>query len=188
MTTDDEFPPLTDYISVKEAATLLGIAESRVYGYITKGSLPAQRLGERTYAIPIKGVEALKTRLNPPGRKRKAPPKWREYTSRNKVLGTDIQVKIRAELAVEHARKMLDAKFQQLYKEGLHTFTGTIARYVFLDRQDPALLNIWLVWKNTEMPDEETREQEMEAFKAEFADVLDWETAQFRDKEGLAYT
>ncbi len=38
------------------------------------------------------------------------------------------------------------------------------------------------------MPDEAAREQALAAFKAELADVLDWETAQISTKEGIIYT
>ena len=33
-----------------------------------------------------------------------------------------------------------------------------------------------------------TRDQELTAFKAELADVLNWETAQICTKEGIIYT
>jgi len=44
------------------------------------------------------------------------------------------------------------------------------------------------VWKDREMPDEAVQQQELDAFKAEFAEVLDWDTAVFSQKEGMIYT
>ncbi len=38
------------------------------------------------------------------------------------------------------------------------------------------------------MPDEVKRERDFEAFKAELADVLQWETAYMSIKEGIIYT
>jgi len=38
------------------------------------------------------------------------------------------------------------------------------------------------------MPDEATRERDFAAFKAELADVLNWETAQISTEEGIIYT
>jgi hypothetical protein len=38
------------------------------------------------------------------------------------------------------------------------------------------------------MPDETVSEQELEAFKAELADVLDWDTARYSYTEGIIYT
>jgi len=52
-----------------------------------------------------------------------------------------------------------------------------MARYVFKEDTYFTSVSIWLVWKDTEMSDEAIREEELTAFKAELADVLDWETA-----------
>jgi len=49
-------------------------------------------------------------------------------------------------------------------------------------------MSIWLVWKDTEMLNNSTRDQELTAFKAELAEVLNWETAQISTKEGIIYT
>ena len=38
------------------------------------------------------------------------------------------------------------------------------------------------------MPGEEKRERDLEAFKAELAEVLVWETATISTKEGIIYT
>ena len=64
----------------------------------------------------------------------------------------------------------------------------TIQRYVFKDNGPPAIVIIWLAWKDTEMPDKATREQNLAVFKAELADVLDLETAQISTKQGVIYT
>jgi hypothetical protein len=66
--------------------------------------------------------------------------------------------------------------------------TTTIQRYIFKDDISPSEMSIWLIWKDTEMLDNATRDQELTAFKAELADVLNWETAQIRTKEGIIYT
>jgi hypothetical protein len=49
-------------------------------------------------------------------------------------------------------------------------------------------LSIWLIWKDSEVPDEVTREQDFEAFKAELANLLQCETAHISIKEGMIYT
>jgi len=38
------------------------------------------------------------------------------------------------------------------------------------------------------MLDEASRERDFAVFKAELADVLDWDTAQINSKEGIIYT
>jgi hypothetical protein len=75
-----------------------------------------------------------------------------------------------------------------IYKGQRHTFPGTIQRYIFKDDVFPVAINILLIWKDTEMPDEEAREKNLAAFQAELADALDWETAQITTKEGIIYT
>jgi quinol monooxygenase YgiN len=79
-------------------------------------------------------------------------------------------------------------KLKVIYRKQHHKFPGTIQRYIFKDDVSPSTISIWLVWKDTEMLDNSTRDQELTAFKAELADVLNWETAQISIKEGIIYT
>jgi hypothetical protein len=69
-----------------------------------------------------------------------------------------------------------------------HVSSTTIQRYIFKDDISPSEMSIWLIWKDTEKLDNATRDKELTAFKAELADVLNWETAQIRTKEGIIYT
>ncbi len=75
-----------------------------------------------------------------------------------------------------------------MLRDDKHLFTGSIQRYVLKDKVDEMLVSIWLVWKDSELPDEAVHLAELEAFKQEFSDVLDWETAVIREKEGMVYT
>lgn len=50
------------------------------------------------------------------------------------------------------------------------------------------MLRILLIWKNTEMPDETTRQQDLHRFQQAFADVLDWETADYSFDDVLLHT
>jgi hypothetical protein len=49
-------------------------------------------------------------------------------------------------------------------------------------------LTIQLVWKNGNMPNEEKRQEDLSAFKNEFADVLNWETAQYSVGKVIIHT
>jgi quinol monooxygenase YgiN len=49
-------------------------------------------------------------------------------------------------------------------------------------------VQILLIWKDIEMPDESTRQDHLQAFQEELADVLDWDTAQYRDNETIIHT
>lgn len=51
-----------------------------------------------------------------------------------------------------------------------------------------ASLQFFLVWKDTEMPDDPTRERGFKAMKDELLDVLEWERAEYHTGEALLYT
>ncbi len=180
MTEYIELPEVPDYISTDQAARILGISKQRVYQYIEEKRLPAFRAGN-VILLRKEAVEQFKPNIT--GRPRKKEPSWRVYRGGSTVLGTDIQVKVR-----DRKQAQLMEKLKAMYLEQRHTFPGTIQRYIF--KNDPATttVTIWLVWKDSEMPDEAVREKELTAFQAELADVLVWETAQINTKEGIIYT
>ena len=151
-----------------------------MYTYVQERRFPLKKVGH-TYLISVEDLEHFKR--NPTGRLRKQQPAWRVYKGGGALFTTDIEVQVRPG---QQAR--LVEKLGEIRKGKRHTFTGTIARYVLKDRAQPGMVNIWLVWKDTEMPDEGTRQQELAAFKAELADVLDWETARYDEKDGIIYT
>ncbi len=180
MTDYIELPEVPGYISTDQAAKILGISKQRVYQYIEEKRLPAFRVGN-VILLQTEAVKQFKPNIT--GRPRKKEPHWRVYRGESNVLGTDIQVRIRA-----GKEQQLVEKLKAFYKEQRHTFPGTIQRYVLKDDHSPTLVSIWLIWKDTEMPDEAVRERNLAAFQSELADVLDWETAQISTKEGIIYT
>lgn len=173
-----ELPEMPGYISTDQAAQLLGISKQRVYQYIGEQRLQAYRAGN-VILLPLEAVQLFKPHIT--GRPRKREPLWRTYRGGSTVLGTDIQVQI-----LPGQQERLVEKLKAIHKAQLHTFPGTIERYIF--KGESAAVSIWLIWKNDEMPEEAAREQAFAAFKAELADVLDWETAQISTKEGIIYT
>ena len=180
MTEYFELPEVPDYISTDQAAQILGISKQRVYQYIEEKRLPAFRAGN-VILLRKEAVQQFKPNIT--GRPRKKEPAWRVYRDGSRLLGTDIQVQIRPGKQDE-----LVEKLKAIYKGQRHTFPGTIGRYVFKDDVFPAAVSILLIWKDTEMPDEEEREKILAAFQAELADVLNWETARVTTKEGIIYT
>lgn len=171
-----EIPNSPDYISVKEAAEIIGCSPMRVYQYIDSGLLSAQKVGRQTI-LPKKEVQQF--RPHPSGRLRSKAPVWRTYRSRVTLFATVIQVQIRKNQQKELLKKL------KAIRSDTHTFTGTIARYVLGDTET---LLILLIWKDTEMPNEATRQQDLLLFQQEFADVLDWETAHICTKDVLRHT
>src|SRR5437762_9257936 len=74
-----EIPNLPGYVSIKEAADILGVSDKRVYQYVRAGRLPAQRVGH-ILILPIEAVKQFKP--SPSGRVRTKAPPWRAYRSR----------------------------------------------------------------------------------------------------------
>jgi excisionase family DNA binding protein len=175
-----EFPDIPGYVSIKQAAQMLGITDKRVYRYIEIGRLPAFK-ASGVFLLAEEDVKQFK--LNPPGRIRSSPPPWRVYSSRSKVLATEIQVRVR-----EGKQAELLEKVNAIQQANRHTFPGTIARYLITGDKALSSVHFVLIWKDTEMPDETTRQHDLEALRKELADVIDWETALYSTNETLLYT
>ncbi len=173
-------PNLPDYISIREAADILGVSDKRVYQYVRAGRLPARRVGN-ILILPVEEVRQFKP--SPSGRVRRKAPSWRTYRSRGKLFVTDIRIQVRAGQQVN-----LEEKLKTIQKLDRHTFTGTVARYVIKRDEACTTVQILLFWKSTELPDETTRKQDLVLFQEELTDVLDWETAQSSTHEVIIHT
>src|SRR5215813_13268971 len=92
MTDIKDFPDVPGYISIKQAAQLLGITDKRVYRYIDIERLPAYK-SSGVFFLAEEDVKNFK--LNPPGRTRTRPPVWKIHNARSRVLATDIYVQVR---------------------------------------------------------------------------------------------
>jgi excisionase family DNA binding protein len=168
------------YISLKEAARLLGLSESRVYQYIQEERLSAAKLG-RNIVLPLKEVQAFKPDI--PGRKRKTPPSWRRLKVGGPLLTTTMHVQVR-----EGQQKKLEKVLQEIEQEDRYTFPGTVARYVSKHATSPASVSIFLVWKKSEIPNGDAKAKALEEFQAKLADILDWSTAQYMEGEAIIHT
>jgi excisionase family DNA binding protein len=175
-----EFPDIPGYVSIKQAAHMLGITDKRVYRYIDIGRLPAYK-ASGVFLLSEEDVKQFK--LNPPGRIRTNPPRWRSYSSRSKVLATEIQVPVR-----QGKQEALLQKLAAIQGVNRHTFPGTIARYLIKGDEALTCVHFVLFWKDTDMPDETSRQHDLKALQDELADVLDWETAHSTTNETLLYT
>jgi excisionase family DNA binding protein len=180
MIEDESAPGIPGYVSVREAAEIINVSESRLYEFIREKRLPSYKIGN-TLALAQADLEAFKR--NPTGRLRKGPPKWRAYRGGGQLFTTVIEMRVRP-----GERERLLKKLEAIRKEERHTLTGSIARYILLDRVTHDMLTILLMWKDSEMPDQDIHEQELAAFRAELADVVDWDTAQISEKDGIIYT
>ena len=173
-------PDPPGYLSVKQAAKMLHVSERRVHQYVEAGRLPAYQPG-REIMLPVEAVEQFKPKLT--GRPRKKTPDWRGSPNTSPLLITYIRVQIR----VGQEKKLIE-KLQRIKREERHLLPGTVTRYISQSDASPASVTIQLVWKNGEMPDEAARKQNFEKFETELADVLDWETMEYRTEKAVIHT
>lgn len=175
----DNIPDLPGYISTKEAAKILGVSERRVRLYIEMKRLPAVRAAD-VLMIPEENVKNFE-RKNV-GRPRKNSLDWRISSPANIQFMTSISVHIHS-----HQEKQLLQRLEEIKQDRQHIFPGTIARYIARDAKH-GQIEIVLIWRSTVMPDEEEREKTLEGFRETLADILDWNTAQYKTGEVLMHT
>ena len=176
----NDFPDVPGYISIKQAAQLLGITDKRVYRYIDIGRLPAYKSGG-VFLLLEEDVKHFK--LNPPGRTRTGPAVWRLHNARSKVLATDIYVQVRSGQQGETVEKL-----KAIQRADRHIFPGTVARYVVKGNPELTLVHFFFIWRDTDVPVDLTSNGDFAAFQEELADVLDWATAQYSTNEMIIHT
>ena len=173
-------PTLPGYVSIREAADILGVSDKRVYQYVRAGRLSAQRIGP---ILILSEEEVRHFKPSPSGRLRTKAPPWRTYRSHGEIVVTDISVRVR-----DGQQELLRQCLRTIQETEQHAFAGTIARYVVKGDETLASIRILLIWKSTEMPDEVTRQQALAAFQQALDDVVDWKTAHTTMNECLIHT
>ncbi|QBD82962.1 DNA-binding protein [Ktedonosporobacter rubrisoli] len=175
-----DYSGLPGYVSIKEAAKMLGISDKMVYIYIQRKRLPALQIAN-VLVIPIKDVQNFK--FNSEGRPRRKTPPWRISSRDNVLFVTSITLQFEAA-----QQDLLAERLREIRESGLYDFPGTVTRYVFSYEGSPNTIEIQLVWKTSVAPDEATREQTLEEFRQALDDVLDWSTAQYKHGRALMHT
>jgi excisionase family DNA binding protein len=173
-------PNLPGYVSIKEAAKMIGISDKRVYEYVDEGRLPSLWAAD-VIMIPLDEVKKFKRKT--PGRPRKSIPAWRISTGENTQFMTSIVVQM-----LPGMHDTLVQKLEEIREQGQHLFPGTIVRLIMEREDNPGQLEIALVWRSTVMPAETERQQALEAFRQTLADVLDWSTARYNNGRVLMHT
>src|SRR6266704_3190870 len=82
-----DLPNIPEYVSIKDAAKMLGVSDKRVYAYIEEGRLPAVRAAH-VIMISVEEVQKFKPKIS--GRPRKHTPAWRTSPENNKLLTTSL--------------------------------------------------------------------------------------------------
>jgi len=173
-------PGLPGYVSIKEAAKLLGISDKRVYEYVDDGRLPSMWAAD-VIMIPLDEVKKFKRRSS--GRPRKSIPAWRISSGDNTQFIASVAVQIR-----EGQRQALMEKLEEIKQDHKHIFPGTVIRLIVESETIPDQIEISLVWRQAVMPDAREREQALASFRQELSDVLDWDTAQYNNGKVLMHT
>jgi|SRR5450755_32098 Helix-turn-helix domain len=168
------------YVSIKEAAEMLGLSPSRVYEYVEDGRFSSVRAAH-VILIPIGEIKNFKPNIA--GRPRKSVLRWRISPENNMLLSTSIVVQIRA-----NHQDQLMSKLEEIRQSEQYLFPGTVARFIVRSETFPGQVEISLVWRSTAIPDEEARKQGLEQFRRALADVLDWNTAQYNEGMVLMHT
>jgi excisionase family DNA binding protein len=175
-----DLPRMQGYVSVKEAAKILGLSARTIYDYVDEGRLPGVRVAD---VIVIPEDELRKFKREPSGRPRKITPLWHISSGDNEQFMTVILVR---ERAGQHAA--LVRKLEGIRQRKEHLFPGTVIRYLAESGEPPGQVVLVLVWRGTVMPNETTREQALKAFRQALEDVLDWDTAQYKTGQVLMHT
>jgi excisionase family DNA binding protein len=136
--------PLPGYVSVREAAKLLGVSERSVYGYIEAGKLPGVRIGP-FIAVESQALEHYERRA--PGRVRVRTPDWHIPPSKNQLSLTRISVQMR-----RGQRERLEHLLAQMRLADRHRIHGTVARYITGPHAQTNEVEIILVWRAASCP------------------------------------
>lgn len=173
-------PNLPGYVSIKEAARILGISDKRVYEYVDEGRLTSMWAAD-VIMIPLDEVQRFQRKSA--GRPRKSIPAWRISSGDNTQFVTSIVVQLQDGL-----QDSLLQHLDQIRQGSSHAFPGTIARFIVESETIPRQIEIFLIWRQAVMPNDQEREQALEAFRQELSDVLDWTTAQYTHGKVLMHT
>ncbi|WP_165423397.1 helix-turn-helix domain-containing protein [Ktedonosporobacter rubrisoli] len=168
------------YFTIKEAAQILGISGNRVYTYIEEGRLPAVR-SAHIFMIAKQDVYNFKPSTS--GRPRKRSPDWHKSLQENQLIVKNITVKLRP-----GQEERLQEKLDEIRLKKEHIFPGSVSRYVARSQTAPDHVEIELMWRINRLPNEAELERQLEAFRQQLADVLDWQTAQYKTSEVLIHT
>lgn len=180
MHVNDDQVGVPGYVSIKEAAEMLGLSPSRVYEYVEDGRLSSVRAAH-VILIPVEEVRTFKPNIA--GRPRKSVLRWRVSPENNILVSTSIMVQVRADRQTEFMNKLEEIRHGDEY-----LFPGTVARFIIRSEKAPGQVEILLIWRSTAMPDEAAREKALANFQQSLADVLDWDTAQYNNGTVLIHT
>ena len=137
MHVNDDQANVPGYVSIKEAAEMLGLSPSRVYEYVEDGRLSSVRAAH-VILIPVEEVKKFKPNIA--GRPRKSVLRWRISPENNMLHSTSIVVQMRAGRQTELMKRL-----EEMRQEDKHLFPGTIARFIMRSETIPGQVEISLI-------------------------------------------
>ena len=166
-------PDVQEYVSIKDAAKMLGLAYTTVHEYVSEGRIKAGRVAD-VIVIPVEEVRNFKPNIS--GRPRTSVPQWRIAREDNTLSQTTITVQLRA-----GKQEAFLQRLEEVRSKKEHLFPGTVARYIAGSHHRPNVVEITFIWRSSVMPDEATRQKALKAFQDALADVVDWTKARYDD-------
>lgn len=132
---------LPGYVSIKEAADILGVSDKRVYEYVSEGRLPSVWAAD-VIMLPLDAVQQFKRQSS--GRPRKNVPAWRISSGENAQFIISIFVRIKA-----NQHEALAKKLEDIRRDNQHLFPGTVTRLIVESESIPNQIEISLIWKSS---------------------------------------
>jgi len=170
---------LPEMLTVKQAASILGVTERSIYGYVHAGTL----VGERTEKGIMVQADSVRTfDGKAPGQIRKLVPRWRRPAQRNQQWLTFVTLRQQPGQA-----EPLASRLERMRRVNSHALSGTQARYLVRNQNDPQEVTLVLVWRSTIMPPAEERAAALAALRADFAELFDCKTAVVKEGRSLLH-
>lgn len=165
-------PALRDhYVTVREAASIIGVSERTIYSYLEMGKLAGERIGQ---TIVLRKELVRRYRRPGVGRPRTRTPIWRLPVVTNLPYLLHITVRLRGETGQD---ERLAQRLAQIRTAQHHMIPGTVARYLARSTNHAETIQIVLVWRSQTLPPEAERAAALQALRADLDDLLDWESA-----------
>ena len=93
-------PHIPEYLTVKEAASLLGVSPRTVYGYIEADTLPGLSIGNTTVVL---AADVASFQRRAPGRKRVQTPRWHIAMLEGQLLLATLAQRVTFELVPDQS-------------------------------------------------------------------------------------
>lgn len=144
------------FVSVSEAARLLGVSSGSIYGYIRRGKLTKRLVDER---IMLREEEVLALDEKRSAMQLKQP---------SYMLMLTAQVR-------PGCKERFEEKLKEFYTQNKHIIPDTSKQLILRDKSDPEHVMVLLFWRNRTLPFEEQCQEALAALIADLNEVCDWD-------------